>query len=262
MTQCTFVQKDAKSPAKWACQAEGEGHAHQLPPNATGEGPWLSPAIVTTAQANIKVYNDLADSYRASRDTYRQAVHYALGPLAAHLREHRHHHPARVLDVGSGAGMHTESMVRNGFDVTAIDAAPAMLQVVKDNVPEATCIVADFETYEPTHKFECVIAASFIHLFPKPDLPRVMRRLASWLSPGDLSVIFLATVTGPSNDGEWLAKEENHGGARRWRVVYEEKELLAALDAAGFEVVYQWNDFDAMHQGKTWLDMMVRPKRL
>ena len=213
------------------------------------------------ARANVRVYNELANTYRASRATYRDAVHYALGPLAVHLREAHGGRPAHVLDVGSGAGMHTESMAKHGHHVTAIDAAPDMLQVVKDNVPNATCIVADFWTYEPTHKFDCVIAASFIHLFPKNALPAVMQKLAQWLKPNEKSVIFLATVTGPPNDGAWIAKEDNHGGTKRWRVVYDEKELLAALNAAGYDVVYRWYDPDRMHDGKLWLDMMVRPRQ-
>lgn len=207
---------------------------------------------------NVELYNELAPSYRASREQYRFAMRMALGPLAVYLGERDG--PVKVLDVGSGAGLHTDAMVRSGFEVTAIDAEPEMLRVVQDNVPEAECIVADFWEFEPEETFDCVIAASFIHLFPKPMLGRVMARLASWLKPD--GVIFLATVCGESFEGGWVEKEYNHARMKRWRVVYDESELLGMLRGLGFEPVYRWYDPDEMHEGKLWLDLIVRPRRL
>lgn len=214
---------------------------------------------------NIRVYNALAPSYRASRDTYRTAVHYALGPLAVHLleKQRRTGEIPTVLDMGSGAGLHTESMIRHGFRVVAVDAAPDMLRIVRDNTPAAHCIEGEFWTFTPPAAyatgFDCVIAASFIHLFPKYQLQAVMDRLRSWLKPD--GVIFIATVCGPSNEGNWIPKETNHGSAARWRVVYEQDELLTALTGMDFDLLYAWNDFDALHRGKVWSDLMLQPHR-
>jgi SAM-dependent methyltransferase len=48
--------------------------------------------------------------------------------LHAHLREHLPPAPARLVDIGGGAGHQAIALARDGYDVTIVDSSPAMLE--------------------------------------------------------------------------------------------------------------------------------------
>jgi cyclopropane fatty-acyl-phospholipid synthase-like methyltransferase len=204
-------------------------------------------------RANVEVYNSRAESYRRSRDTYLGVMRRDMASFLELLRQNG---AKRVLDVGSGAGVHAQVVCEAGFEVTCIDAAPAMLQVVRDNVPGASCELVDFWEYEPAERFDGVILASFIHLFPKSHLQRLFSRVSGWLNPG--AVGWIATVPGEPSDGAWMEKEDNHENARRWRVVYSDVELRAAFVEAGLVLADTIIAADGIHGEKIWVDYVVR----
>lgn len=211
-----------------------------------------TPSNPDIVKANIEVYEDLHGSFRENRDAYLPVMRDAMRPFIRRLHARGAHN---VLDVGSGAGVHAQVLSEAGLRVTAIDASASMLQIVKDNVPGAECTVADFWTYQPRHRFDGVVLASFIHLFPKEDLPKVVRRVNSWMNRG--AVGWIATVTGESHDGAWFEKEELHGRKKRWRVVYDEVELLTMLHDMGLIVLECVRAPDGIHPDKQWLDAIV-----
>jgi cyclopropane fatty-acyl-phospholipid synthase-like methyltransferase len=73
---------------------------------------------------------------------------------------------AWVLDLGCGTG---EPMARylvgSGFNVTGVDAAPAMIAICRQRFPESTWIEADMRTLDLGRRFDAIIAwDSFFHL--------------------------------------------------------------------------------------------------
>jgi SAM-dependent methyltransferase len=51
---------------------------------------------------------------------------------------------AKVLDVGCGSGVPiARELVRRGFDLTGVDAAPEMLSLFRRNLPDQPAVVAD-----------------------------------------------------------------------------------------------------------------------
>jgi S-adenosylmethionine-dependent methyltransferase len=67
----------------------------------------------------------LADAFLAHHGTLRGVVRYAL--VARQLEEHLPPPPARVADVGGGAGQQTIPLARRGYEVTILDPSPTML---------------------------------------------------------------------------------------------------------------------------------------
>lgn len=214
----------------------------------------MQPSRPDIVQANVQVYEETAESYRAGRETYLPVMRAEMDSFVKALVERGAKH---VIDIGSGAGVHAQVCAEAGLQMTCIDASEKMLSIVAENVPTAIVNVADFWTYEPSRKFDGVIMASFIHLFPKEDLPKVIARVNSWCNPGALAWVATVTQDKP-NDGEWLAKEENHGGAKRWRVVYTETELLHALRNLGLRITELIHAPDGIHSDKVWLDVICR----
>jgi S-adenosylmethionine-dependent methyltransferase len=71
-------------------------------------------------------YSRLAHPFLAHQRTLRGVIRYAL--VARQLEEHLQPPPARVADVGGGAGQHAIPLARNGYEVTILDPSTTMLR--------------------------------------------------------------------------------------------------------------------------------------
>lgn len=66
--------------------------------------------------------------------------------------------PARLLELGSGAGRMTHALLQRGFEVTAVDESPAMLQ----RIHGARTVASPIETLDLADRFDVVLLASFL----------------------------------------------------------------------------------------------------
>ena len=73
---------------------------------------------------------------------------------------------ASVLDIGCGTGEPiARHLIETGFDVTGVDAAPAMIALCRPRFPNAPWIEADMRTLALQRRFDAIIAwDSFFHL--------------------------------------------------------------------------------------------------
>jgi S-adenosylmethionine-dependent methyltransferase len=70
-------------------------------------------------------FSDLAERYNSTGGILRQVVRHELVDRA--LAEHLAPPPARIADVGGGAGQQAIPLSRKGYDLTIIDPSPKML---------------------------------------------------------------------------------------------------------------------------------------
>ena len=70
-------------------------------------------------------FSDIAGRYNASGGILRQVVRQAL--IARQLAAHLPPPPARIVDVGGGAGQQAIPLAREGYKVTILDPSPEML---------------------------------------------------------------------------------------------------------------------------------------
>jgi cyclopropane fatty-acyl-phospholipid synthase-like methyltransferase len=73
---------------------------------------------------------------------------------------------AYVLDLGSGSGDPiARHLIEHGFDVTGVDAAPAMIALSRQRFPHAKWIESDMRGLSLRRRFDAIIAwDSFFHL--------------------------------------------------------------------------------------------------
>ena len=143
----------------------------------------------------------------------------------------------RCVELGAGTGYWTERIAPLVDRVTAIDAAPEMLDVARTRLGGNEAVelrLADLWRWEPVERWDAAAALFFIEHVPDAVLPDLLDTLHDALVPG--SPFFVA-------EGAWQMPEPNVEtrdiGGREYRVVERRRtteEFEAAFDAAGFDV--------------------------
>lgn len=105
-----------------------------------------------------------------------------------------------VLDLGCGAGIPvSESLVKAGFDVYGIDAAPSLVAAFRHRFPAAhvACEAVENSSFFD-RSFDAAVAIGLLFLLPEQQQRDVVRRVAGVLKAGGR---FLFTA--PAEDGTW-----------------------------------------------------------
>lgn len=124
-------------------------------------------------------YNKIADQWADIRD--RSKVSKLVVDFAARIKPH-----GKVLDIGCGTGYPiTTFLAESGFTVTGIDISESLLQkAIERNIPNTTLYLCDFIDFEPSERFDGIIAFdSFFH-FPKDKQAEIYSRVANWMNMG------------------------------------------------------------------------------
>lgn len=145
-----------------------------------------------------------------------------------------------ALDVGCGAGLMCEPLVRLGASVTGVDAAPENVVVAKEHAAaqglgiEYLCSdVADLKG-----QFDLVTSMEVIEHVSDPSV--FIAALAARLAPGGLLILSTPNRTALSRLGLITIGESVGGipkGTHDWGKFIAPNELLALTEAAGLRVV-------------------------
>jgi 2-polyprenyl-6-hydroxyphenyl methylase / 3-demethylubiquinone-9 3-methyltransferase len=150
----------------------------------------------------------------------------------------------KVLDVGCGGGILSESLARAGATVTGIDLAPRVLDVARLHLHESGLHVDYRETSvealaaEMPGAFDAVTCMEMLEHVPDPG--SVIGACAALLKPE--GVIFLSTLNrtplafGAAIVGAEYALNLLPRGTHHYAQFIRPAELAAALRAAGFEL--------------------------
>lgn len=134
----------------------------------------------------------------------------------------------RILDLGSGPGVHAEFFKERGFNTHCIDLSPAMVEICRRRGLRAD--IADMETIDfNLRSFDGIWAyASLLHL-PKDRIQPMISKFRKWLKrDGILAAAFKL--------GQAQGLEDHHRfpGTQRWFSYVTPKEVLEWCDD-GFE---------------------------
>ncbi|WP_437733900.1 class I SAM-dependent methyltransferase [Sorangium sp. So ce1335] len=123
----------------------------------------------------------------------------------------------RALEVGCGTGHWLKLLHDHGFEVTGLDASPAMLEQARARLPAAALLLGTAERLPlPDAQLDCVLCVNALHHFPDPpafmaEAFRVLRARGLLLNIG----------------------LDPHRGIDRW-FVYDHFDETLALDRARF----------------------------
>lgn len=148
------------------------------------------PSLVALRPARADAYATLAPWY----DTLTEGYEYEawLTALERLLDEHGRA-GRRLFDVGCGTGKSFLPMLRRGYDVTACDLSPAMVERARRKLgPDAAArvFVADMRALPPVGPFDLVTCLddAVNHLLSDADLAAALAAIGRVLRPGGLAV--------------------------------------------------------------------------
>jgi SAM-dependent methyltransferase len=142
---------------------------------------------------------------------------------------------ARVLDVGCGTGLPTaRQLVDGGMDLTGIDISPGMLELARENVPEARLERLDLLDLPGTGwpRFDAVVAFFALLMLPRPKVPHALGVLHEALRPDGLLVLSMVEADLTDVLLPFLGQDVLVSGYRR-------DDLRAVVKAAGFAIEHE-----------------------
>ncbi|KAJ9458797.1 Ubiquinone/menaquinone biosynthesis C-methyltransferase UbiE [Diplonema papillatum] len=154
---------------------------NQQKPGEEEAGTGRNPARPPTQQMSSAQWDDVAAEYAARVEAFTALfVDEMLEPFTA---------PARLLDVGCGAGAAARRAAERGFEVSACDASRKMVELLGERVPGVACVVADGASLpaEWSTRFSYAISNFSVIFFASPAAG--LREIRRCLADGGVAVV-------------------------------------------------------------------------
>jgi len=143
---------------------------------------------------------------------------------------------ASVLDFGCGPGIpFTQRLVKEGFNVTAIDISDTMIRVAKKNVPKARYIRVSMTDIKFKEEFDGIFSGySMLCLDPK-NFQMAAKKAVRSLKPGGF---FLLALNEPPPEGHDEAENITEViGQRMYSRPYTEEEIRTIFSGFGMKII-------------------------
>ncbi|WP_439817676.1 bifunctional 2-polyprenyl-6-hydroxyphenol methylase/3-demethylubiquinol 3-O-methyltransferase UbiG [Zavarzinia sp. CC-PAN008] len=209
-------------------------------------------AAGTADPVEVARFNALADEWHKPDGAFKRVHAFnaaRVGHLAARLPVLCGRDPAgllplgglRLLDVGCGAGLVAEAMVRLGAEVTGVDAAERNIQVARRHAASGGLDIAYRQALaeDVDGTFDIVLSLEVVEHVA--DLTQFLGALGRCVAPGGVLVIgtlnrtlrsFVKAIVGAEYVMRWLPR-----GTHDWRKFVRPQELEAGLGRHGFSVL-------------------------
>jgi SAM-dependent methyltransferase len=188
------------------------------------------------------LYDELLDRHRAAYDESAAArrdtavkQEWKQAERSAFRDRLRAAGASTLLEVGSGSGQDSAWFREHGFDVTAVDASPAMVELTRaKGVPARLRHVLDLGL--PAESFDAVYSINTLLHVPNEDLDAALRAIHDVLAPGGL--FFLGVYGGAGSEG--ISATDSHDPPRFFSLRTDQDLLAYAsklFEVADFHVV-------------------------
>jgi trans-aconitate methyltransferase len=177
--------------------------------------------------------------YRARAAEYEQG---AYGDVDALLHQVVVPVPAGsdVLELACGTGLWTEQLATRAATVTAVDAAPEMIELARVRAPQATFVLADLFEWRPPRRYDAVFFSAWLSHVPAERFDAFWAFVGRCLRAGGRAV-FLDEHVSEAGKERWLAPdvaERSLSDGSTHRIVktfFDPAELVARLHDLGWD---------------------------
>jgi trans-aconitate methyltransferase len=160
-----------------------------------------------------------------------------------------------VLELACGTGTWTQVLLAIGLEITAIDAAPEMLEIARQKLRNARVHYqqADLFQWEPEQEYHLVFFANWLSHVPPEELDTFLSRVAHAVRPGGYVAIIDQYAPTPEDRQIMKKGEGDHIYAQRLlrsgktfaiiKMFHDVMVLQEVFTALGFEAMsYQLNE--------------------
>ncbi|MFV0426195.1 MAG: class I SAM-dependent methyltransferase [Beutenbergiaceae bacterium] len=146
-------------------------------------------------------------------------------------------------------------------EVHGIDFSPKMVEIAKQNKPSNLVVTrAEFLEHDfKEDRYDLVIAAAFIHLFPSSYTQDVLKKAFDLIGPGG-HALFTTTQHQRAEEG-FICKPLSTGSVLRYRRRFTPGLLSQAIMDAGFTVKKTLQTNDAVDNSKLWVATLAERPR-
>ncbi len=170
-------------------------------------------------------YNKAAEDYASKRNQFENNKY--LERLSVFLLPH-----SRILDIGCGAGKPVDSFfISKGHTVIGIDISEKMIELAKQNVPQAEYKVEDMSKFKDSeYRVNAVVSFYAIFHTPRETHQELFRKINSFLTPSGYLLITMGS-------SEWEGKEPNFHGVEMFWSHFDLKKNRELVEKAEFEIL-------------------------
>jgi demethylmenaquinone methyltransferase/2-methoxy-6-polyprenyl-1,4-benzoquinol methylase len=109
-----------------------------------------------------------------------------------------------VLELACGTGVWTQRLAGRAATLTAVDAAPEMIEIARERVPAATYVSADILAWHPPRRYDVVFFGFWLSHVPAERFAAFWTLLGECLVDGGQAVFVDEHVSGADKE-QWLA---------------------------------------------------------
>jgi SAM-dependent methyltransferase len=181
-------------------------------------------------------------AYNRSADVYAEKTMAAIPYEEAEFFLQRVGQRGTIIDIGCGPGRDARYFSEKGYSVIGVDFAKAFLKLAQVQAPRAQFFEGNIDnlSFLGAASADGVWANSSLFHLPKEKFPTALRQLHTLLKPH--GILFLSMKKG-AGEG-WAVDPLSEvsvpclaGGMLKYWSSYQEKELVAFLEEAGFDVI-------------------------
>jgi SAM-dependent methyltransferase len=158
-----------------------------------------------------------------------------------------------VLDIGAGTGRNTLPLARAGFSADAVELAPALAAILREEVAKAGVSVRVFEGDAldpaleiPLRHYRLIVLAEVVasHFRTTAQIRTLLEHSAEWLAPGGV-LLFSAFLSSAGYKPDATAREMSE---LMWCCVFTRRELEEAVEGLPLARVSDESAFEFEHE--------------
>ena len=185
---------------------------------------------------NKKAYDLSAKEYGERSKLYEKHDRIILSPFIRILKK-KFREKIRCLDIGPGSGLDLLILDEAKIKTIAIDISGEMIKIAKKKSPKTKFYQKDIlDAKFNKNSFEGIISKALIHLFPKKDAEKVMKKVHGFLVPG--GILFICTSIKKYSKEGYFEKKDYQTKTKRFRKYWTEKEFIDFVRENGFDILH------------------------
>ena len=189
-------------------------------------------------EVNKELYDNLAEEYKKRRENkspFEESAEYLGNCVLKHVKKEVGR-SINVVEIGPGAGQLLHYFEKNGCRTIGIELSEKMAKIAKEYSPNSIIINSDTQKVDLLEEqFHLVYMGAIIHLMPKSDADKLLKKVWSWLEND--GIIFINTTCNNASIEGFFEKKDYGISKIRYRRYWTENDFELFVKSSGFSLI-------------------------